>query len=243
MLGLHLRQAWPSLLLSQGELSPGLAGQADIAEKLALGVILGNYKATRHKAEPQRSPLTAVSILAPGLDDAPVTKAAQVRFPHYMGGMLHSSIVLGKTSRSGGAPVPVTSGLFNSSEPMEEPGGILAKQLQLASGTRSPSHGSQPLQARYQSQLGTRREESSSTVWVQMTRWRLAQVAKGVLLARGLVEAPANLCTPQHMADAARSVAESAPDCMQLKVRPAATCNPVVADPVLGPGFSPCRLV
>ena len=95
--------------------------QVETAEKLALGVILGNYKATRHKAKPQCSTLTEVAILAPGLKPADLARAADV--------------------------------------------------------------------------------------------------AKGVLLARSLVESPANLCTPQYMADAARSVADSAPDCMQLKVR------------------------
>ena len=92
----------------------------ETAEKLALGVILGNYKATRHKAKPQRSTLTEVAVLAPGLKAADLARAADV--------------------------------------------------------------------------------------------------AQGVLLARSLVESPANLCTPQYMADAARSVADSAPGCMQLKV-------------------------
>ena len=97
-----------------------LCRQEEVAEKLALGAILGNYKATRHKAKPQRSTLTDVAILAPGLSEAALTKAADI--------------------------------------------------------------------------------------------------ARGVLLARGLVESPANLCTPQYMADAARTIADGASDCMQLKV-------------------------
>ena len=48
---------------------------------------------------------------------------------------------------------------------------------------------------------------------------RAAAVVKGVTLTRCLVESPANICTPQHLADAAKAIADSAPDCMKLEVR------------------------
>ena len=47
---------------------------------------------------------------------------------------------------------------------------------------------------------------------------RAAAVVKGVTLDRCLVESPANICTPQHLADAAKAIADSAPDCMKCQV-------------------------
>lgn len=40
----------------------------------------------------------------------------------------------------------------------------------------------------------------------------------GATLTRYLVEAPPNVCTPAHLAQAAEEIAESAPDVYQLKV-------------------------
>ena len=50
-------------------------------------------------------------------------------------------------------------------------------------------------------------------------------VASGVTLARYLVEAPPNVCTPAHLADAARSCAELHPETMSLKVLGRAECE------------------
>jgi len=40
------------------------------------------------------------------------------------------------------------------------------------------------------------------------------------LVCRYLVEAPPNVCTPAHLADAAAHIAASAPGCFTLEVRP-----------------------
>ena len=48
---------------------------------------------------------------------------------------------------------------------------------------------------------------------------RANAVAKGTLLARYLVEAPPNVCTPSHIAEAAAWIAEQHSDCLKLQVR------------------------
>ncbi|RMZ54451.1 hypothetical protein APUTEX25_002027 [Auxenochlorella protothecoides] len=47
----------------------------------------------------------------------------------------------------------------------------------------------------------------------------------GATLTRYLVEAPPNVCTPAHLAQAAEEIAESAPDVYQLKVLEKADCE------------------
>jgi leucyl aminopeptidase len=53
---------------------------------------------------------------------------------------------------------------------------------------------------------------------------RASAAAAGNLLARYLVEAPPNVCTPTHLADAARHIAALAPGKFELKVLEAADC-------------------
>lgn len=50
-------------------------------------------------------------------------------------------------------------------------------------------------------------------------------VARGVILTRFLVEAPPNICTPQHLADTAKSIADKYPDVMKLEVLEKEDCE------------------
>ncbi|KAL4534249.1 hypothetical protein Ndes2437B_g03536 [Nannochloris sp. 'desiccata'] len=50
-------------------------------------------------------------------------------------------------------------------------------------------------------------------------------MAKGALLTRYLVEAPPNVCTPTHLADAAAAIAAGAPDVMKLQVLEKEQCE------------------
>jgi leucyl aminopeptidase len=50
-------------------------------------------------------------------------------------------------------------------------------------------------------------------------------MARGALLTRYLVEAPPNVCTPTHLADAAAAIAAGAPDVMKLKVLEKEECE------------------
>ncbi|GMH39891.1 hypothetical protein BSKO_07795 [Bryopsis sp. KO-2023] len=50
-------------------------------------------------------------------------------------------------------------------------------------------------------------------------------VARGVLLTRFLVEAPPNVCNPQHLADTAQSIADKFPDVMKLNVLEKEECE------------------
>lgn len=54
---------------------------------------------------------------------------------------------------------------------------------------------------------------------------RAETVARGVILARSLVETPANICTPQYMADTAKMIADEFPDVMKLKVLEKEECE------------------
>lgn len=67
--------------------------------------------------------------------------------------------------------------------------------------------------------LGCSEEEFSPEVS------RAERVARGVMLARSLVETPANVCTPQYMADTAKMIAEEFPDVMKLKVLEREECE------------------
>ena len=62
-----------------------------------------------------------------------------------------------------------------------------------------------------------------------MQEWQTACASRGQqgwsLLCRYLVEAPPNICTPTHIAKAARAIAESAPDVMSLEVLEKADCE------------------
>ncbi|KAK9812763.1 hypothetical protein WJX72_003306 [[Myrmecia] bisecta] len=49
--------------------------------------------------------------------------------------------------------------------------------------------------------------------------------AKGTLLTRYLVEAPPNICTPAHLAEAAQSIADSAPDVFKLQILEREDCE------------------
>lgn len=50
-------------------------------------------------------------------------------------------------------------------------------------------------------------------------------VARGVLLTRYLVEAPPNVCNPQHLADTAQMIADEFPDVMKLTVLEKEECE------------------
>ncbi len=50
-------------------------------------------------------------------------------------------------------------------------------------------------------------------------------MARGALLTRYLVEAPPNVCTPTHLADAAAAIAAGAPDVMKLQVLEKEQCE------------------
>ena len=54
---------------------------------------------------------------------------------------------------------------------------------------------------------------------------RGVSLARGNLFCRYLVEAPPNVCTPQYMADAAKSIATQFPDVMQCKIFEQADCE------------------
>lgn len=59
-------------------------------------------------------------------------------------------------------------------------------------------------------------------------------VAAGALLTRYLVEAPPNVCTPTHLADAAQHIASRFPGCMSLKVLEKAECEALGMGSYLG---------
>jgi leucyl aminopeptidase len=50
-------------------------------------------------------------------------------------------------------------------------------------------------------------------------------MARGALLTRYLVEAPPNVCTPTHLADAAAAIAAGAPDVMKLQILEKEQCE------------------
>ncbi|KAK9806577.1 hypothetical protein WJX73_003958 [Symbiochloris irregularis] len=54
---------------------------------------------------------------------------------------------------------------------------------------------------------------------------RAAHLARGVLLARYLVETPANICNPTYLADCAKQIADSASDVMKLEVLEREQCE------------------
>ena len=59
-------------------------------------------------------------------------------------------------------------------------------------------------------------------------------VASGVLLARYLVEAPPNICTPRHLARAAESIASAAPDVFSVKILGQSACEEMNMGAFLG---------
>ena len=59
-------------------------------------------------------------------------------------------------------------------------------------------------------------------------------VASGVLLARYLVEAPPNVCTPRHLARAAESIAAAAPDVFSAEILGRAACEEMGMGAFLG---------
>ena len=58
--------------------------------------------------------------------------------------------------------------------------------------------------------------------------------ASGVLLARYLVEAPPNVCTPRHLARAAESVAAAAPDVFSVEIFGQKACEEMSMGAFLG---------
>ena len=59
-------------------------------------------------------------------------------------------------------------------------------------------------------------------------------MASGVLLARYLVEAPPNVCTPRHLARAAESIAAAAPDVFSAEILGRAACEEMGMGAFLG---------
>ena len=59
-------------------------------------------------------------------------------------------------------------------------------------------------------------------------------VASGILLARYLVEAPPNICTPRHLARAAESIAASAPDVFKVQILGQRECEEMNMGAFLG---------
>ena len=59
-------------------------------------------------------------------------------------------------------------------------------------------------------------------------------VASGILLARYLVEAPPNVCTPRHLARAAEAIASSAPDVFSVKILDKRQCEEMGMGAFLG---------
>ena len=59
-------------------------------------------------------------------------------------------------------------------------------------------------------------------------------VASGILLARYLVEAPPNVCTPRHLARAAESIAAAAPDVFGAKILGQRACEEMGMGAFLG---------
>ena len=66
-------------------------------------------------------------------------------------------------------------------------------------------------------------------------------LARGITLARYLVEAPPNVCTPAHVARAARDVAAGAPDVLTCKVYDAAACKAMGMGAFLGVSAASAR--
>ena len=59
-------------------------------------------------------------------------------------------------------------------------------------------------------------------------------VASGILLARFLVEAPPNVCTPRHLARAAEAIAAAAPDVFEVKILGQKACEEMGMGAFLG---------
>lgn len=67
--------------------------------------------------------------------------------------------------------------------------------------------------------------EGADAAKAQQAVDRSSAMAKGAIVARYLVEAPPNICTPTHLANAAAKIAEGASDVMQLQILEKEDCE------------------
>lgn len=84
---------------------------------------------------------------------------------------------------------------------------------------------------RFKSKPAPGKMETVELLFVQNSAQTAQNIEKGIAMARGalmtrfLVEAPANVCTPTYLAEAAATIASQASDCMKLEVLEKEECE------------------